>query len=166
MGGPKATGDPAQPLRHFEQDQLQPLGVHQVGLGHHGDPDRHTQMLQHGEVLRGLGHDALVRRDDQQRHVDARRAGHHGAHEVLVPRHVHNARYPAGAKLQRREVEIDGDAPAPLLDEPVHRASGERGDQGRLPVVDVPRRPDDHAAFQGRVSQNSRAGSSAPSARW
>ena len=45
-------------------------------------------------------------------------------------------------------------------------AAGERGDQGGLAVVDVTRRPDDHAAFQGRGSQNSRAGSSAPSARW
>ena len=29
-------------------------------------------------------------------------------------------------------------------------------------MVDVTRRPDDHAASQGRVSQNSRAGSSRP----
>ena len=50
---------------------------------------------------------------------------------------------------ERGEVEIDGDAPAPLLRQPVHRPAGQRGDQRRLAVVDVPRRADDHAAIPG-----------------
>ena len=72
----------------------------------------------------------------------------------------------AAAEVERREVEVDGDPPAPLLGEPVHRAAGERCHQRRLAVVDVARRADDHAAIQGRRSQNSSAGSSAPSPRW
>ena len=72
----------------------------------------------------------------------------------------------AAAELQRREVEVDGDAPPPLLGQPVHGAAGERGHQRRLAVIDVTGRADDHAAIQGRRSQNSSAGSSAPSPRW
>ena len=79
---------------------------------------------------------------------------------------IHHADDRAAAEVERREVQVDGDAPAPLLGEPVHGAAGERFHQRRLAVVDVAGSADDHAAIHGRRSQNSSAGSSAPSPRW
>ena len=72
---------------------------------------------------------------------------------------------PVGER-QRREVEVDRDAPPALLRQPVHRPAGQRRDQRRLAVIDVAGGPDDHAATHGRRSQKSSAGSSAPSPRW
>ena len=131
-----------------------------------GMPRGYAELLEDGEMLLGLRHDALVGRDDQQREVDARRAGHHRPDEVLVARARPRRPRPPAAEIQRGEVEVDRDAPAPLLGQAVHRDAGQRGDQRRLAVVDVSGGADDHAATQGRRSQNSSAGSSAPSPRW
>jgi hypothetical protein len=164
-GWAKRDRRPGQPFGQLRGDQLQPVAVHQVDLAQHRNAVRHTEMLQDREVLECLRHDALVRRDDQEGEVHARRAGHHGAHEVFVARHVHEAGDPAAAQIQRSEVQVDGDPAPPLLRKAVHGPPGKGRHQRRLPVVDVPGGPDDHAAIQGRRSQNSSAGSSAPSPR-
>ncbi len=80
--------------------------------------------------------------------------------------HVHHSRDTILAEVERSEIEVDGDASALFLRETVHRTSGERRHQGGFPVIDVTRGADDHAAIHGRRSQNSSAGSSAPSPRW
>ena len=104
--GRTATDDPASRSATSSSTSSSHSGSTRSALVTTGMPDRHTQVLQDGEMLGGLRHDALVGGDDQQREVDARRAGHHGAHEVLVPGHVHDARPPGrrrssrGAKLR------------------------------------------------------------------
>ena len=117
-------------------------------------------------MLLGLRHQPFIRGDHQQCQVDARGAGDHGANEVLVTRHVDHPRDFPAAEFQRREVELDGDLSPSFLRQAIHRASGERGDQGGLAVINVTGGADDHAASQGRSIQNSRAGRLAPSPRW
>ena len=55
----------------------------------------------------------------------------------------------AVAQIERREVEIDGDAAPPLLGEPVHRPAGERGDERRFAVIDMAGGADDHDVAPG-----------------
>ena len=162
--------------RRFVDETLLKLGVPPLPEGEgregvlgwlHSVARSHLDVaLQHRPVLASLRLDALVGRNDQQGQVHPRCAGRHGAHQVLVPRHVHHAGAQAGPEIDGREVELDGDAAATFLGEPIHPPAGERLDQRGLPVVDVPRGSDDHAARHSARSQNRRAGSSAPSARW
>ena len=148
------------------QHQLEPVGVDQVGLGDDGNAGRDAQVLEHREVLERLRHDPLVRGDDQQREVDARgpatmvrtKSSWPGTSTTPAVRPS-----PSGSGAKLRSIVMP--AP-PLLREAVHGLAGERRDQRRLPVVDVTRGADDHAGTQGRRSQKSSAGSSAPSARW
>jgi hypothetical protein len=89
-------------------------------------------------VLTGLGHDPLVGGHHQHHQVHAADAGHHGAHEALVPRHVDDAELEAGLRhLQVGEAQLDGDAPGLLLLEAVRVDAGEGSNQGGLAVVDV-----------------------------
>ena len=115
---------PGEPARHLLPHQLQPLRLHQVGLGDHRDPARHPELLQHREVLTRLGHDPLVGGDDQQREVHPGRAGCHGPDQVLVPGHIHHTEHGAIVQRQRGEVQVEGDPPPPLLGEGVHGPPG------------------------------------------
>ena len=67
----------------------------------------------------GLRHESFVGGDDQQDDVDSGSAGQHVAHEPFVPRDVHDARLEVGGERQRRETEIDRNAPPLLLFEAV-----------------------------------------------
>jgi hypothetical protein len=51
-------------------------------------------------VLPGLGHDALIRRHHEQDEVNPGRAGHHGAHQILMARDIH---YPGGNSVAQVE---------------------------------------------------------------
>ena len=109
------------------------------------EPARHAEQAADVEVLAGLGHDALVRRDDEHHEVDAARARRHRADEPLVAGDVHDARHGAVGQRQVREAELDRD-PAPLLlAEPVGVDPGERADERGLAVIDVPGGADDDA---------------------
>ena len=120
-GGSKADRRPGEPLGDLGEHEVEPIGLDQVGLGDHRDRGRHREMLEHGEVLDGLRHEPFVRRDDEQGEIDARRAGHHRPHEVLVAGHVDHARHDTAGQRERREVEVDRDSPPTLLGQPVHR---------------------------------------------
>src|ERR1051325_12059786 len=76
-------------------------------------------------MLAGLWHDALVRRHDEEREVDAGGAGDHRAHKRLVARYVDDAqrRYPV--EHEWREPELDGDAASLLFREPVGVDAGQ-----------------------------------------
>ena len=156
----------SQALGDLKRDELEPFGVHQIGFGEDGDPCGDAELLQDGKMLLRLRHDPLVRRHDQECQIDARGTGNHGPNEVFVARDVHHPHHPANSEIECREIEVDRDLATALLGQPVHRLPGERGNQRGLAVVDVPRGADDHAAAQARWVQNSRAGRSAPSARW
>ena len=89
------------------------------------------------QVLPGLGHDPFVRGDDQGHQVHAGGAGHHVAHEALVPRHVHDAQTLAGGQLQVRKPQLNGDPPEFFLLEAIRVNPGQGFDQGALAVVNV-----------------------------
>ena len=66
----------------------------------------------------------------------------HRAHQALVTRHVDDAEVRALAEIERCEAELDRDAAALLLGQPIGVDAGQRLDQRRLPVVDVPGGPE------------------------
>src|SRR5919108_2254513 len=80
----------------------------------------------------------LGRVDHEQKEVDPCRAGDHVADEPLVTRHVDERQLAPVGERERRIAEIDRDAALTLLRQPVGVFAGERTDEPRLPVVDVP----------------------------
>jgi hypothetical protein len=99
----------------------------------------HAERDQRVDVLAGLRHPALVRRDDEQ---NGRRGPHPGEHrgdEPLVAGHV-DERHRAGRQVGPGEPEVDGHAAPLLLGVAVGLHTGERPNERRLAVVDVPGR--------------------------
>ena len=129
----------AEEVLQLGPGQLQVVGLDAVDLrqGHHAVAD--AQQGEDVQVLAGLGHHAVVGRHDEDHRVHAGRAGHHGADEVLVARHVDDAHLGVGDRAGG-EAQVDRHAPLFLLLQAVGLAAGERLDQGRLAVVDVPGR--------------------------
>ena len=130
-------------LLHFQPHQFQDVRFHQIGLGERHDALRDSQQAANVEVLARLRLDGFVRRDDEQHQIDAAHAGQHVFDETLVTRHVHEAQPQGGRQLQVRETDIDGDAAALLLFQPVRVDAGERLDQRGLAVIDVAGRAHD-----------------------
>ena len=95
-------------------------------------------------MLARLRHDAGVGGDDEQREVDAGRAGDHRAHERFVARHIDDAELADALEDERRESEIDRDAAPLLFRQPVGVHAGERADERRLAVIDVAGGSEDH----------------------
>ncbi len=123
------NGGVPQPVAHLPLYQREPVGVHQVALGEHGDAARDAERFHDGEMLAGLRLDALVRGDDQQHEVHAGRARHHGAHEILMAGNVHHAGNPPVRQPERGEVQVNRDAPGALLGQPIDPPASERLDE-------------------------------------
>jgi hypothetical protein len=117
--------------------------VDQVDLRDRDQPARHPEQMEDVEVLLGLRHDAVVRRDDEQRHVDAVRPSEHVADEALVPGDVDDAGPLAAGEIEMREAEVDRDAALLLLLQAIRVLPGEGAHQRGLPVIDVSGRADD-----------------------
>ncbi len=96
------------------------------------------------QVFAGLGHHPLVGGHHQQHEVDAAHSGNHVLHEPLVARHIHDRQFLPAGQGQVGEAEFDGDTPLLLLLEPISIDAGEGTHQGRLTVVDVTRRAQNH----------------------
>ena len=139
---------PLHQLADFERDDFARGLVHEVGLGERDEAAAHAEELEDFEVLAGLGHDRIVGRDDEQREVDAGGPGEHVLDEPLVAGHVHDAQSDV-AEVEVGEPDVDGDAAGLLLREPVAVGAGERLDQRRLAVVDVPGGAEDEVARHG-----------------
>ena len=90
-------------------------------------------------MLPRLGHDALVRGDDQQGEVDAADAGEHVLDEAFVARDVDDADLFAVGERQPGEAEVDGQPALLLLPQPVGVDPGQGVDERGLAVVDVAR---------------------------
>ena len=69
-------------------DQLEPAGVDEVALRQDDEAAGEAQEAEDLQVLAGLRHDRVVGGDDEQRQVEAGRAGEHVADEPLVAGHV------------------------------------------------------------------------------
>ena len=96
-------------------------------------------------MLRRLRHRSLVRRDAEHRHVDAEGGADHRTEEALVAGNVHDARDADAGKVQVRIPGFERDAAALLLGQAVGVDSGQRLDERRLAMIDVPCRSDDDA---------------------
>src|SRR5581483_2647711 len=108
----------------------QAFGVDEVALGDDEDAAADTEEVEDGEVLAGLGHDALVGGDDQHGEVYAADAGEHVGDEVLVAGDVDDADLGAGGQLEPGEAEVDGHAAVALFLEAVGLDAGEGADEG------------------------------------
>ncbi len=135
-----AQGRGRQQRPDLRRDRRDPAG-REVRLRDRDYPAPNAEQVEDRRVLAGLGHHPVIGRDDEQGRVDAARPGQHRMHEPLVPRHVHEAEC-----VRIGVAEIDRDAAPFLLFQPVRVDAGQRAHEGRLAVVDMARRPDDHAA--------------------
>ena len=139
-------------------DELHELGLDRVGLRDRDHAVLDPEQPDDRQMLKGLRPRSLARIDDEEEEVDAARARHHVAHEALVARHV-DEREPAPVReVERCVAEVDGDPARLLLGEPVGVFSGQRPDEPRLAVVDVP-----CSSYRERHSSTARAASSTSS---
>ena len=152
LAGDGRDGDELGVLEERLADQLSHLGlddgsrllVHEVRLRPHEDAAPHVEKREDGEVLARLRHDRVVGGDDEERDVDARRAGDHRPHELLVTRDVHEGE-DRSAPSRVGEAEVDRDPARLLLGEAVRVGPGQRPHERALAVVDVPCGADENA---------------------
>ena len=95
-------------------------------------------------MLLCLGHDPLVRRHHQQGQVDAARPRQHIADEFLMARHVDDPRLAPIRQVQICKPQLNGNASALFLLQPVRIDAGQGVDQAGFPMVHMARRADDH----------------------
>ena len=100
-------------------------------------------------MLARLRLDGFVRGDHQEQHIDARRARQHVAHEPFVPRHIHKTEAHA-IFFQECKTQIDRDSAALLFGQTIRVRSGQRFDQRRFAVVDVPGGANNYALRRNR----------------
>src|SRR3954447_10850424 len=81
----------AEEIRNFQTDNLERVGIHEIGFCEHGDAMLKVKHAADIEVLAGLRLDAFVCGDDQQDEINSTNSGEHIAHEALVARNVHEA---------------------------------------------------------------------------
>ena len=98
------------------------------------------------QMLDGLRHDAFIGGDDEQHHVDTRRARQHIMHEPLMAGHVDKAEHRTVRHRRIGIAEVDGDAALLLLGQPVGIDARQCLDQRGLAVIDVAGGADDHGA--------------------
>ena len=148
-----AVGRRADQRRAFEEGALHQLAhlhlddfarglIDEVALGDGDEAVAQAEEAEDFQVLARLRHDRVVGGDDEQDEVDAGGAGEHVLDEAFVAGHVHDAK-PVLAQVQCREADIDGDAAGLLFRQAVAVNAGQRLDQRRLAVVDVPGRAQD-----------------------
>ena len=123
---------------------LDPLAVYHVGLRDDDKPLADAEQLQNAEVLHRLRHEALVRRHDKDRKIDAARAGEHILDEFFMSRHIDDARLRAVVKVEVGKAQLDRNAALLFLDQPVGVNARERLDKKRLSVVYMARGADDN----------------------
>ena len=71
-------------------NQFQPVGIHHIHFGEDHKPVFDLQKRTNFQMLPGLRHDALIRRNDESHQVDSRCPGHHVFDEFLMTRYVDN----------------------------------------------------------------------------
>ena len=90
-----------------------------------------------------LRHGAVVCGHDQQCELHGRDAGDHVVNEALVAGHVDKSQHRSVALLVG-EAEIDRESATLFFRQAIRIDAGQRFDQTRLAVIDVPREGDDH----------------------
>ena len=87
-------------------------------------------------MLARLRHHGIVGRNDEQRGIDSRCAGHHGVNESFMARNI-DQREARAVVVEMRESQLDRDAAAFLLGQSIDGAAGQRVDERRFAVVDM-----------------------------
>jgi len=153
---------PLKGLANLRRDELQPRLVDEVGLRQHDDAAMQIQEVHDLEVLPGLGHHALIRRNHEKDSIDSVRPSEHVADEAGVAWNIDDADLAPARKPQVSEAKVDGH-PAPfLLSKAVRVDARQCDDERRLAVVDVSRRADHKPSLPlegGRSGRGVRAGS-------
>ena len=151
-----STGTPASVVRASSAwtsaaQLVPPRGVgREVRLRHHRQPAPDPERVEQLEVLERLRVRPVVRGDDEQRRVDLARPDEHVADQPVVARHVDEVDHPPVVERQVRIPDVDRHPAPPLLGQPVRVDAGERAQERRLAVVDVPGRADDEAGGGSR----------------
>ena len=138
-------------------DRGGPGGVDRIGLRHDGDPVRDPEGVEQLEMLDGLGARAVVGRNDEQRGVDLAGPDEHVPDELVVARDVDEVELRAVREGHVGIPHVDRHPPPALLGKAVGIDPGERAEQRRLAVIDVPRGPDDDGHGQPRALRTAAA---------
>nr|WP_240787078.1 hypothetical protein [Ramlibacter rhizophilus] len=152
LAGHRGGFDNVQALQGRAGDERFDLGAHlqpprwfdPVDLGHHRQASGHTEEVEDLHVLDGLGHDAVVGGDHQQREIDAADAGDHVAHESLMAGHVDESDQRSPGRRTVGETQVDRDPAGLFLRQPVGVDAGQGAHQQRLAMVDMAGSGDDH----------------------
>ena len=106
------------------------------------------QKVEQLEVLESLRHDPVVGGHDQEREIDSGNACEHIANESLVAGHVDEADEAPARQCQSGKAEVDRHSAFALFREVRCVRSGQRLDDRRLSVIDMPCGRDDHRVKQ------------------
>lgn len=104
----------------------------------------HVEQVENGQVLDRLGHRPVVRRDHEERRVDAGNAAEHVVDEALVAGHIDEADGAGRVVGEVGEAKIDGEPAALLVGQTIGVDARQGLHQERLAVIDVSGRRDDH----------------------
>ena len=118
-------------------DHLDPVFINGVGLGDNDDALGNIQQGEDGQMLAGLGHNALVGSDDQHSDVNAAGTGQHVLDKLFVARNVDDAGAHAVGQGQIGEAQLDGNAALLFFGQTVGVNTGQSLDEAGLAVVDV-----------------------------
>ena len=117
-----------QEFFHFKADDIQRLGIHQVGLGQDGDSIPDMQQPANVEVLAGLRLDRRVGGNHQQHQINPTHSRQHVADEALVAGNIDESqpqrRAVSRGQVKIREAEVNRDPPTLLLRQAVRVDAG------------------------------------------
>ena len=123
--------------------------VGEIGLGERHQAAIEAQEVDDLKMLDGLRLDALRRRHDEQRCIDAGGTGQHVVHEALMAGHVDEAQLAPVSQVAVGIAEIDGDAARLLFLQAIGIDAGQRFHQRGLAMVDMTGGADDHRWERG-----------------
>jgi hypothetical protein len=124
-------------------DYAKGFGIDQIAFGYRYNALADTEKTANVEMLPGLRHYAIIRRDNENDNVDTARPGEHILDETLMARHVDKSEmYVSNTELGKTEIYRNA---APLfLGKPIGVCPGQRFYQRSLAVIDMPGGADDN----------------------
>ena len=148
--GASAMAVPASRLGDVEPNEVEPIRVHEIALRERNDAAADPEQAENRDMFARLRHDAFVSGDDEEREIDAGRAGEHRAHERLVAGNVDDAGHTDVRQVERREPEVDRDAASLLFRQSIGVDAGQCTHERGLAVVNVAGGANDHGASLDR----------------
>ena len=134
---------PRQEGRHVFSDLGRPRLAGDIDLRHDRDPVADRERIQQFEVFECLGPDPVVGRDDEECGIDLAGPDEHVADERVMSRHVDEVDRGPVLEVEVGIADVDRHPPPPLLGQAIGIDPGQRSEQRRLAVIDMPGRADD-----------------------